>query len=138
MDNFEKAVKASKELSSHEGDGHCVINHHTEYLKGSLYIIGFKSSEGKEFKNFVYIEGDEVTVCKNPAILNEFVARKSQKSDFRNTIEALGGVAGIIGLIITITIVWLVINNPDAKIPQILSAALTSILGFYFGSKAGK
>ncbi len=138
MDNYEKTVQESKKLSSHEGDGHKVINHHSDYLKGSLYVVGFKTADGEERSNFVYIEGNDVTVCKNQALLNEMVARKSRKVGLSSLIEDFGGVAGIIGLMITVTIVYILINDPKAEVPQILSAALTTILGFYFGTKSSK
>lgn len=138
MDNFERAVKASKALSSSEESGHRVINHHTEYLNGQLYVVGFEDDEGETFTNFVYIENDDVSVCKNPALLNELVARNSKKSGIASFIGSVGGVAGIIGLIITLAIVWLLINDPKVEVPQVLSAALTTILGFYFGSKVNK
>ena len=134
MDNFEKAVSASKSMSSKDGAGHRVINHHTEYLNGQLYVICFEDSENNNLYNYVYIEGDEVIVCKNEALLNELVSRKSKKSNIKQVLDGIGGVAGIIGLIITLTIVYLVLSDPKVEIPQILSAALTTILGFYFGS----
>ncbi|MGZ5018482.1 MAG: hypothetical protein ACXV8U_22170 [Methylobacter sp.] len=138
MDNYEKAIKASKEVSSGEGDGHKVINHHPDYLNGALYVVEFKANNGKSLSNYVYIEGSEVTVCKNPALLNEMVARKSRKTGFPSVMDSLGGISGVIGLIVTVTIVYLLVRDPKAEIPQILSTALTAILGFYFGSKAIK
>ena len=137
MDNFEKAINASKNLSSAEGTGHRVINHHTEYLNGELYVVGFDDAD-ELLTNFVYIEGDDITVCKNQALLNELVARKSKKSGLAFVVDSIGGIAGIIGLIITLTIVWLVVKDPKLEIPQVLSAALTTILGFYFGTKANR
>lgn len=138
MDNFEKAILASRNLSASEGSGHRVINHHPEYLNGQLYVIIFESKDGESLTNYVYIEGNDVTVCKNPALLNELVSRKSKKSGLQALIDSVGGIAGIIGLIITLTIVGLLIKDPRMEIPQILSTALTTILGFYFGTKSGK
>jgi hypothetical protein len=66
------------------------------------------------------------------------VARKSKKTGATLVLESIGGIAGIIGLIITLTIVWLLIKDPKAEVPQLLSAALTTILGFYFGTKTNK
>ena len=138
MDDFEKAIKASTNLSSHEGANHRVINHHPEFLDGSLYVVEFDSKEDKKLTNYVYFEGSETTVCKNSALLNELVARKSKKSGVVSILESLGGITGIIGLVITFTIVWLLVNDPKAEVPQLLSAALTTILGFYFGTKISK
>lgn len=136
MENSEKAINAAKNLSSYEGVGHKLINHHSNYLNGSLYVVGFQANGGGEGTNYVYIEGDEVTVCKNPGLLNEFVARKSRKNGLSSVVESLEGVAGIIGLIITFAIVGILVVNPRAEIPQVLSASLTTVLGFYFGKKS--
>lgn len=138
MDNFAKAIKAASNLSAHEGADFKVVNHHPDFLSGSLYVVGFKNSNGESLSNYVYIQGDEVTVCKNPAMLNEMVSRKSRKTGVVSFIESIGGVAGIIGLLITCTIIFLLVRNPEANVPQALSAALTTILGFYFGTKASK
>jgi hypothetical protein len=138
MDNFEKAVEASKNLTNNDGIGHHVINHLSEFLDGQLYVVGFKSSEGQQFLNYVYIEGEKATVYKNEALLLSFVSKYSKKSGLQYFFENIGGIAGLIGLIITFTIVYLIISNPKNEIPQILSAALTTILGFYFGTKTNK
>jgi ACR3 family arsenite efflux pump ArsB len=48
-------------------------------------------------------------------------------------------VPGLIALLVTITICFLYISKIVAdKPPEILSAAFTLILGFYFGSKVAK
>ena len=50
----------------------------------------------------------------------------------------LGGMSGLIGLGITATICYLTVSgHGETKIPDVLSNALTMVLGFYFGSKAG-
>lgn len=136
MDNFAKAIEAASNLSSHEGAGFKVINHHPEYLDGSLYVVGFNDANGERLSNYVYIQGDDITVCKNPSLLNEFVSRKSRKKGITALVDSIGGIAGIIGLLITCTIIFLIVNNPDANVPQILSAALTTILGYFFGTQA--
>jgi len=136
MSSHEKAIEAAKSLS-HEAKDFRVANHHSEFLNGSLFLINFEGKEGPAHC-FVYIEGNQVEVCKNQALLNELVARKSKKIGFAAILNSLGGIAGIIGLIVTLTIVYLVIREPKAEIPQILSTALTAILGFYFGSKVSK
>lgn len=138
MDNFAKAIKAASNLSSHEGADFKVINHHPEFLDGSLYVIGFNDAIGESLSNYVYIQGEEITVCKNPALLNELVSRKSRKTGIAAFIESIGGVAGIIGLLITCTIIGLLVRNPEGSVPQVLSAALTTILGFFFGTKVNK
>lgn len=136
MSNHEKAIEAARSLS-HESKDFRVANHHSEFLDGSLYLINFENKSGAAHC-FVYIEGERVEVCKNQALLNELVARKSKKVGVSALLGGLGGISGIIGLIVTLTIVYLVIARPGAEVPKELWAALTAILAFYFGSKASK
>jgi uncharacterized membrane protein YfcA len=49
---------------------------------------------------------------------------------------SVGGIAGVIGIIIAGTICARYFMHGNEEIPQILSYALTTIIGFYFGSKA--
>ncbi|MES9926070.1 MAG: hypothetical protein ABW152_18490 [Candidatus Thiodiazotropha endolucinida] len=136
MDESEKAIDAAMNVTS-EGDEYHVINYHPEFLSGELYVVGFETDDGP--KNvFVYMEKGKPIVCKNQALLNELVARKSKKTGFQSVLESLGGIAGVIGVLITVTIIYIVLRDPKAEIPQVLSAALTTILGFYFGSKINK
>ncbi len=66
------------------------------------------------------------------------VARKSKKVGISAFFSGIGGVSGLIGVIITLTIVYLVIARPDSEVPKELWAALTAVLAFYFGSKPSK
>ena len=47
------------------------------------------------------------------------------------------GVSAIIALMITVTICYLIIGT-SVKVPEILANALTTIIGFFFGSAVGK
>ena len=47
-------------------------------------------------------------------------------------------IPGVMAIVITITICYLAINGQSDKMPQVLSAALTAILGFYFGRVGNK
>jgi hypothetical protein len=49
----------------------------------------------------------------------------------------LSGISAIIALLITFTICYLVVGG-KAEVPGILANALTTILGFFFGSAVGK
>ncbi|WLQ14348.1 hypothetical protein O5O45_00135 [Hahella aquimaris] len=79
-----------------------------------VYLISFGNNK---FGNhcFVYVEKGEITVCENQALLNELIARKSKKVGVAAALEDLGGVAGIIGLIVTLTTVYLVVSAPDRE-----------------------
>lgn len=136
MSNHEKAIEEAKKLC-HECKDFRVANHHSEFLDGSLYLINYEAQSGPSHC-FVYIEGEKAEVCKNQALLNELVSRKSKKAGISAFLESIGGVSGIIGIIITLAIIYLVIARPESEVPKELWAALTAILAFYFGSKTTK
>jgi hypothetical protein len=54
------------------------------------------------------------------------------------SILTFGGIAGVIGILITGTICARYIKHGPEKIPEILTHALTTIIGFYFGTAAPK
>lgn len=130
MNDVEKVLEQVRLLNPRSDSLH-VVNLHKDFLGGALYVIGFER-DGDQFHNFVFLDKDELHVAKNDALLISMISKRYKKETL---LDSLGGVAGIIGLAVTATIIYLLINNPLAEIPQILSAALTTILGFYFGSQ---
>jgi hypothetical protein len=51
-----------------------------------------------------------------------------------NNILSVGGIAGLIALIITISICYRYVTHGSEPIPDILTYALSTIIGFYFGN----
>ena len=47
---------------------------------------------------------------------------------------SIGGIAGVIAVIITVSICARYVKHGPEEIPQVLAYALTTILGFYFGA----
>lgn len=134
MGNQERALSAVESLNS-EGNDFSVTFVHSDFMDGSLYVVEFFSASDR-ITNWVYIAGKELNVIKNPALLVEFVARKTRRLGLATTIlKHTGGIAGLIALIITISICYMFVFRENTEIPDVLSAALTTVLGFYFGSK---
>jgi hypothetical protein len=52
-------------------------------------------------------------------------------------ILSVGGIAGVIAFLITITICIRYISVGPEEIPQILTYSLSTIIGFYFGAGVG-
>lgn len=129
----DRVIEATKNII-HNAKNHRIIFHHPEYLDGALYVVEY-DFENSTNSCYVYVNNGVANVLTSQALLNEMVARKTKKSGVSSVIDSLGGMAGIIGLIVTLTIVYIVVGKPESEIPQILSTALTAILGFYFGSK---
>ncbi|WP_461535174.1 hypothetical protein [Spongorhabdus nitratireducens] len=137
MNNHERAIEEAEKFA-HKCKNFRIANHHSEFLDGSLYLVNFENESGESHHCFVYLEGNKAEVCKNQALLNELVSRKSKKVGITAFLNGIGGVSGIIGIIITLTIVYLVIMRPESQVPKELWGALTAVLAFYFGSKAAK
>ena len=133
MDEADKIIEEAKKYSP-EASNHKINTVHPNFFDGSLYVVDFLI-DGKSFHNYVFSGSDGIQVFRNEALLISMISGKSKRNDL---VHKLGGIAGIIGLIITLAIVYIFISNPAADIPQVLSAALTSILGFYFGSQSTK
>ncbi|MDP2227473.1 MAG: hypothetical protein Q8J78_08365 [Moraxellaceae bacterium] len=133
MNARERAIEEVKNVNP-KATNCTITNVHYDFLDGTLFVVGFES-EGNAFHNYVFVDSKSCHISKNEALLISMISKKSKKYD---VLEALGGMSGIIGLIITVTIAYLVIRDPSAEVPPILSAALTAILGFYFGSKTQK
>jgi Mn2+/Fe2+ NRAMP family transporter len=137
MNEQDKAIEAVMNFTA-DGDEYHVVNHHPEFLNGSLYLIAFEDANKGASHCFVYMEKGVSTVCKNQALLNELVARKSKKIGIAAALGSIGGTEGLIALIITLTIVYLIVFRSSADVPKELWAALLAILAYYFGSKASK
>ncbi len=56
---------------------------------------------------------------------------------FLERILSIGGIAGLIGLGIAASICFRYVQYGAQEIPQVLTYALTTIIGFYFGTTAG-
>ena len=133
MEYKEKAIEEVKKITS-DARNYKIVNAHPDFMNGVLYVVGFDTDEGN-FHNYVYINKNEVYLAKNEALLLSWVSKKAKSLSL---LEQLGGVAGIIGLVITLVIAFLVIARPEAEVPKELWAALTAILAFYFGSRVSK
>jgi hypothetical protein len=55
-------------------------------------------------------------------------------TEILGTVLTAGGISGVIALVITTAISVRYMKNGPEKIPEVLSAALTTIIGFYFGT----
>jgi hypothetical protein len=57
--------------------------------------------------------------------------------DIFRDVLTVGGVSGIIALVITASICMRYVQRGSKKIPELLAAAPTTIIGFYFGTAVG-
>ena len=134
MDTVQKRNTGHKEF--------VVLSVVPKFLDGTLYIIGFRNADGGNFENYAYVSGgedEEVHVYRNTVQLSNAVSINQRRETLAEKILTLGGIAGGLALVITVTICYLtVVTKGEVKFPEVLSNALTMILGFYFGTKAQK
>lgn len=147
---------------NHEHDiVHEVLTHRTKGFKGKvdreiagvlggkLYSVIVDDDKGKFFaEDFVFVDrfGKIRTYFSGYDEVFTWLSALAQrpKASFLG-LKGFEIVAAVIAVVITLAICAIVLvslftrSGPTAiDIPDVLSAALTTILGFYFGSRAGK
>jgi|SRR5262245_13691896 len=98
--------------------------------QGRVFRVEYNDNDGASWYNYVYYDGRGYRVFPRSRDLVQFIARAPQSIISR--ILQVTGVSGFIAVLITITICYLALRNQ--QIPDILSNALTAILGFYFAT----
>ncbi|HWS55493.1 MAG TPA: hypothetical protein VN228_15250 [Pyrinomonadaceae bacterium] len=113
-----------------------------EFLDGTLFIVHwYSNTQAKENQNYVYFKGDNPILIYTAEELAKWMSNYEPErgiSKALRTVFSLSATAGLIALIITITICWMSVIKVAEKPPDILANALTTILGFYFGSQVTK
>jgi hypothetical protein len=107
---------------------------------GTLFVVAWHSdTDNRDTEHSVFFKGDEPHFFWTPLDLVKFLDESQQKytlATLLREIFTVGGAASVIAIIITVTICYVVAIRGMEKVPEVLGAALTMILGFYFGSKA--
>lgn len=98
--------------------------------QGRVFTVEYVDQTGSAFFNYVHCAGDDCRVFTRSRELVQFIARSQQSTASR--ILQVVGVSGIIAVLITLTICYLALRG--TQIPDILSNAVTTILGFYFAT----
>jgi hypothetical protein len=79
--------------------------------------------------------GDPTPYDKSEDFIRWYAARPRSGGFWGVFLEKVGGVVGIIGLVITLAICWEFIHAEKFDVPPILANSLSSIIGFYIGTK---
>jgi hypothetical protein len=112
------------------------------FLDGSLYFVYYYlEQDSREHLYYVYLCGDEVSIIKSIDQLANIMSIYRPERGSRKFIENLfsaQGIAAIIAILVLGTIIFLIAFKGIEKPPDILAAAFTSVLGFYFGSQVTK
>jgi hypothetical protein len=113
----------------------------TEFLRGELYSVTFKQ-HGELRKYYVYLfdNGRTKLLYTGEEVAKEVGSITTQGVFMRLLVG--GAVPGIIAIILTLLIAFVTITaairGESVQIPDILGAALSVILGFYFGTQVPK
>jgi hypothetical protein len=101
---------------------------------GTVITVTFKTGENRLVDNFVFFDGRDDHIFFNAGeLFRYFDSRKPNDTLSRILFVDTDRAPAIIALVITLTICYLAITSRTP--PDILGHALTTILGFYFGSK---
>jgi hypothetical protein len=133
----ESALNAVKERHP-KGSEFEVTHTTTDFLDGILVFIEFYDKDGDDDESYVYIANGEVHVMTDFESVAGFVARHKPAPAAHRLLREMfqvGGIAGAIGIMITCAICYMLIVQQAKDVPQVLAGALTTILGFYFGTK---
>lgn len=109
------------------------------FLDGTLYQIAFKDQAKAGFENYAHVPNDsgDVVVYRNATYLAHGVSLHARQSSWIDRLSSTNGMSAVIAVAITATICYMTLSGKgEIKIPDVLSNALTMVLGFYFGSKS--
>jgi hypothetical protein len=102
------------------------------FLRGYLYIVSIYDAHGDEHENYVYALGESLRRFDDLKHLAADVAHDSALAQFFQSSFEFVGISGVVAVVITLTICYLAIAGQKPE--PFLANALTSILGFYFGT----
>ncbi len=141
----DRAIDMVREANESEAQDFRLIDIKQGFLGGALFTISFKSKLQQEssYTNRVYFNGKELRLFRNDELLLSilgatFAPQRSFIDIMFDRLEKIEAVSGIIALAIAGTIIYMTIFSPGSALPDILSTALTTILGFYFGRATAK
>jgi hypothetical protein len=135
-DQIQRAIASTREVND-EGVDFKFLYRHPKFLGGELLVIGFYEGERK-CENFVFFKGSTVRVAKNSNHLVDLANQETEIRPFARAAAEFVSVSSLIAVLLTAAICYLVLvqGKSNSEIPAILSTSLSTIIGFYFGTKA--
>ena len=138
----ETAIKAVTDVQQMRGTIDLHVRSKIECFGGRLVVVAGKFADDKaRFENYIFFNGDNwehmyntIEVVKR---LDQGIGDPALLRAFRS-LFGVGAVSGIIALAMTAAIIIILSRHPEAHVPDILANALTTILGFYFGSQVNR
>ena len=135
----EKALKLVQERNP-LGKGFNTHHVFEDFFDGNLVTVGFKvqNEQGVDvaLENYIYYDGCNSHHYRFQHEFLHDISKRQEKVSPLAKLAEIYGVSGSIGIILTLAIGYLAIN--EIPIPDILANGLTVIIGFYFGSQVLK
>jgi len=109
------------------------------FFDGTVLLVDF-SENGKDRRDIIHFGRDRPILFQGSQdFIRAFAGKTPRVTAFESFLRyGAGDVAAVIAVIITLTICYIVLTRVEPKIPEVLSGALTTIIGFFFGSKVGR
>lgn len=112
----------------------------SNFYDGALVVIGLCRGEEYHGQVNVYIdEFNEPSVFAKTEYLAKAIGARRPKGRFEimmNYLISTKGVSAVVAILIALTICLTIVSEPERKIPEVLTNALTIIIGYFFGTQA--
>jgi hypothetical protein len=108
---------------------------------GELCYIEFEEPKDGHNEVYVFVTKDAARIFDEVPSLLRFVQSNSGKVGWVAVVENLldvGGIAGVVAVIMVLTVCALSIIKQDLVLPLLWQPAILMILGFYFGTKTSQ
>jgi len=108
------------------------------FVHGPLYYLSVYDAEGVERENYVHVtsRGDSLFLSLEQLVLGIKEVKPLSLWESGLSFVKLTGIPGLLAICITFTVCFIAIRKTKNDIPELLSNALTFILGFYFSNIA--
>jgi hypothetical protein len=119
-----------------------VASTHENFLDGTLITVSFKSADGNEYSNHVYLHRGEPRVYRLFQDVFNVVSRHRESLWFFRFLE-YAGIGGLIAftliVVFSVLLCVLAIANTEvnASILEVIKLSFAIILGYFFGSQSG-
>lgn len=132
----QRAIAAVQELNP-TATNLQLVHTHAKFLGGQLLVVTFDNA-GQGFENYVFVRRKVVRVARNMTLMVELANQETDSGPIGKAFAELLNIANIIALALTALIAYLVVAKNMTEVPAVLTTALTTIIGFYFGTKSSK
>jgi hypothetical protein len=106
---------------------------------GELCYIEFEDSKDGPNEVYVFVKKDTARIFDDvPSLLRFVQSNNPGKVGWVAAVENLldvGGIAGLVAIIMVLTVCALSIFKRDLVLPELWQPAILTIIGFYFGTK---